>query len=322
MGYYTRKKVVVTGGTGFLGSHLVDALLREGATVRVADQRPGSYRQEEVEAISVDLADPEQCRKAARDAECVFHLAAFGWGLGANVKAQPDLFTNNVLVNTNMLEAAYREGVERYLLTSSSAVYDGSYSVLDDEAPWGDDPHPSEFCFGWAKRVAELQARAYSEHYGMSIAIVRPSNPYGPMDNFDPERSHVIPALIRRAMAREDPFIIWGTGKVLRSFVYAGDVARAMLLALERYAVCDPINVASEEQTSVESLARLVLGLCDFGDATVQFDTSKPEGHPGKFLTVSKAREKIGFVAQTPLREGLEKTVQWYAQQTAGPDRQ
>jgi GDP-L-fucose synthase len=213
-----------------------------------------------------------------------------------------------------MLDAAHKEGVERYLLTSSSAVYDGGSSVLDDTTPWRSDPHPSEFGFGWAKRMAELQARAYAGYYSMKIAIVRPSNPYGPRDNFSRERSHVIPSLIRRALAREYPFTVWGTGNAVRSFVYARDVAEAMLLALEHYAVGDPLNVASGERTSIADLTRLILELCGFEAAAIEFDPTKPEGHPGKSPTVSKAQEKIGFTARTGLRAGLTDTIHWYRQ--------
>ncbi len=323
MGYYTGKKALVTGGTGFLGSHVVEALLAEGASVRVASRPPEANPfPGDAEAVASNLYDLQECRKAARGMDYIFHLAAFGWGLGANVQAQPALFTNNVLLNTTMLEAAYQEGVKRYLLTSSSAVYDGSFTVLDDTLSWGGDPHPSEFCFGWAKRAAELQARAYVQHYGMEIAVVRPSNPYGTRDNVDPERSHVIPALIRRAVSREHPLVIWGTGRAVRSFVYAGDVAQAMLLALERCATGDPLNVASQERTSIADLTRLVLNLCNYHDAQLQFDTSKPEGHPGKFPTIAKAQEKIGFKADTSLREGLEKTIAWFTEtQMAGQRR-
>ena len=318
MTFYKDKRVLVTGGTGFLGSHVVEKLLQQGARVSIAARHPERNPfPGDAEAVGCDLYDLEACRRAARGLDCVFHLSAFGWGIGANVQAQPALFTNNVLMNTSMLEAAYRGGVERYLLTSSSAVYDGTFAVLDDTLPWGGDPHPSEYCFGWGKRAAELQARAYVQHYGMKIAIVRPSNPYGPRDNVDPERSHVIPALIRRAVSREQPFVIWGTGKAVRSFVYAGDVADAMLLALEHHATGDALNVASAERTSIETLTRLVLEMCGYQDADLRFDTSKPEGHPGKFPTIAKAQETIGFTAKTSLRDGLAKTIDWYVNMQA-----
>ncbi len=311
MGFYSSRKVLVTGGTGFLGSYVVDELVRRGAVVRVTTRRRAMSLLPGVDVIQADLTDPRQCLTAARGADFVLHLAAFGWGLPANMKAQHEVFTSNVLINTNMLDASFREGVERYLLTSSSAVYDGEASVLDDGEPWRSDPHPSEFGFGWAKRVAEIQARTYAAACGMKIAIVRPSNPYGPRDNFDPKRSHVIPALIRRAQAGEHPFIVWGTGRAVRSFIYAGDVAEAMLRALERYAVCDPVNIASDEQTSIAALARLVLELCGVEAPLIEFDATKPEGHPGKFPKTLKAREKMGFIAQTSLRAGLERTIRW-----------
>jgi len=315
MTFYATKRVLVTGGTGFLGSHVVNSLLSEGATVRVATRQPSYLFPPEVEVVECNLDDPQDCRKVSRDQDCCFHLAAFGWGLGANVRAQPELLTNNLRINTNMLDAAYREGVQRYLLASSSAVYNGEYRILDDEPPWDGEPHTSEHCFGWAKRIAELQAKAYYQHFGMEIAIVRPSNPYGPNDNFDLERAHVIPALMRRAIAQETPFTVWGTGSVNRSFIYAGDIARGMLLALEHGANCDPFNLASSEQTSIANLAALILELCGSPGGQIEFDTSKPEGHPGKFPTTSKALSKIGFQATVPLREGLANTFEWFRSQ-------
>jgi GDP-L-fucose synthase len=244
--------------------------------------------------------------------DSVFHLAAFGWGLGENMKLHSQLFTRNVLMNTAMLEAAHQAGVERYLYTSSSAVYAGTMSALDDEQPWNGDPHPSEFSFGWAKRAGEIQARIYASAGTMKIAIVRPSNPYGPGDDFHPTRAHVVPSLIIRACERHKPFVVWGTGRVERSFVHASDVARAMLLALEKGADCDPINIASREVTTIADVARMVLELSGHRDAGLTFDASKPEGHPGKYPSVKKAEEKLGFRAEIKLQEGLEDTISWY----------
>lgn len=244
--------------------------------------------------------------------DCVFHLAAFGWGLGENVKLHSQLFTNNVLMNTCMLEAALQAGVSRYLYASSSAVYAGTLSVLDDEQSWSGDPHLSEFSFGWAKRAGEVQARIYAANGTMKIAIVRPSNPYGPGDDFHPTRAHVIPSLIVRAFERQKPFVVWGTGRVERSFVHVSDVAWAMLLALEKHAACDPVNIASPEITTIADLAKMILELSGHQDADLVFDTSKPEGHPGKYPSVKKAAEKLGFRAEIKLRHGLEDTISWY----------
>jgi GDP-L-fucose synthase len=310
--FYKNKRVLVTGGLGFIGRQVVQQLQEGGASVRVVSHRTGDFAKIDCELVTADLTQLADCRRAAHSMECVFHLAAFGWGLGENVKLHSQLFTMNALINTSMLEGAYQAGVERYLYTSSSAVYSGDQSILDDTHPWTGDPHPSEFAFGWAKRMGEVQARVYAEKNGMKIAVVRPSNPYGPGDNFHPTKAHVIPSLIIRAFERQNPFIVWGSGRVERSFLHVNDAARAMLLALEKYAVCDPLNVASEEITNIGQIARLVLDLSGHGKAELVFDSTKPEGHPRKYPAVNKAQEKIGFRAEIPLRDGLQDTIEWY----------
>jgi len=318
--FYAGKKVLVTGGTGFLASYVIEALIARGAVVRTvaARARPETYPFD-VEYVQADLLQRGACDKALRGIDLIFHLAAIGWGLHENMKRQPQLLTENLLLNTTVLDAAYSAGVQRYLYTSSSAVYPGYLQDLDEEAPWDRPPHDSELAFGWAKRMGEIQATAYYRHYGMPIAIVRPANAYGPRDDFDSDKSHVIPALIRRAVARETPFVVWGTGRVVRSFVHARDVASGMLLALERYAVGEPINLASNETTTIAALVELVLELSGYANAELQFDTSKPDGHPRKVPSVRRAAEKLGLVHYIPLREGLKETIDWYLARRATP---
>jgi GDP-L-fucose synthase len=319
MGFYSGRRVLVTGGTGFIGSNLAKALVVAGAKVRVTTRHAGHKRTGDAEVLNCDLIDPAQCLKAVRGTDMVFHLAAHGFGIGANVHAQPELFTRNAIMSVNILEAARQAGVQRFLLCSSSSVYDGAADVLDDTKPWTGDPHPSEFGFGWAKRTAEAQARVYAQHADMKIAIVRPSNPYGPMDLFDPQRSHVIPAMVLRALAREDPFTVWGTGKAQRSFVFVDDLVAGMMLALEKHAACDPLNLASPVRTPIAELARKVLAACGAADLKIKFDTTKPEGHPGRFPTTAKAMAAIGWQATTPLDEGISKTVRWYLTEGRAP---
>lgn len=313
MDFYTGRKVVVTGGAGFLASHLIDALTARGAVVRAVDARSRPrHLPPEVEYVQADLLQPSVCEEALRGAEFAFHLAAIGWGFHENVKRQPELLTGNLLLNTTLLDTAHRVGVQRYLYTSSSAVYPAYLEELCEDAPWDQPPHESEQAFGWAKRMGEIQAKVYYQEYGMPIAIVRPANPYGPRDNFDPDKSHVIPALIHRAVARETPFVVWGSGRAVRSFVHARDVALGMLLALERYAVADPVNLASRETTTIADLVKLVLELTGFSGALLEFDTSKPDGHPRKVPSALRAEEKLGLRQYTSLRDGLKETIDWY----------
>jgi nucleoside-diphosphate-sugar epimerase len=190
-------------------------------------------------------------------------------------------------------------------------VYPADAEELDEMRDWDAPPHRSEASFGWAKRVGEIQARSYFEHYGFPVAIVRPTNPYGPHDNFDPERSHVIPALIVRAIAGEKPFKVWGSGRAVRSFIYAKDATRGMLLALMNAADCEPVNLGSPEAVSIADVVRLVLRLAGRDDSEVEFDTSKPDGHPRKVPRIERLRS-IGVDHFTSLEDGLRETIDWY----------
>ncbi len=304
------RRILVTGAFGFIGGHLVRTLVEGGAHVRAVSRYP--KRAEDFEVVTGDLTHPETCERAVAGIDDTFHLAAFGWGLGENQKHAAQLLTQNVLMSTSLLEAARRAGVQRYLYTSSSSVYPGHAEILDESLPWDAPPHGSEQTFGWAKRLGEIQARAYFEEYRMKIAIVRPSNPYGPADDFDASRAHVIPSLIAKVASGQSPLPIWGTGQVIRSFIYVADVVGGMIIALQRGADADPINLASPETTTIHELARLILEISGCSQVPLQFDPSKPEGHPRKVPSTHKAEVKIGFRATTSLREGLEKTIRWY----------
>lgn len=228
------------------------------------------------------------------------------------MRRQAELLTGNLLLNTVLLDDAFKRGVRGYLYTSSSAVYPGYLEDLNEDAQWDEPPHISEANFGWAKRMGEIHACAYHEHHGFPIAIVRPANPYGPWDNFDPERSHVIPTLIRRAVARENPLAVWGTGQPVRSFVYASDVAELMLLALERLAICKPVNIASPDPVNIADLVKLVIAASGNVGVEFVFDTSVPDGHPRKIPSTRRAFEELGKKDYVRLQEGLVRTVDWY----------
>lgn len=310
---YKDKKVLVTGGTGLIGSHLIGSLLERGATVRtVVHSRRSPIKLENVEVIHGDLKRWNACVKAVKDMEYVFHLAAFVGGVGRNVAHPAGMFTPNMLMNTQMLEAARLEGIKRYLYTSSACIYPGNLEFFVEEKGWDAPPAESNSSYGWVKRMGELQAQAYSAEYGMKIAIVRPTNAYGPRDNFDLKTSHVIPALIRKAVERQNPFVVWGSGESTRDLIHAKDIARGMLLALEKYAVADPINLATGRSIKIKDLAHLILKLSGYENAKIIFDESNPTGQLVRRVSTAKAKEKIGFVAQISLEEGLKETINWY----------
>ena len=313
---YKGRNVLVTGGTGLIGSQLVELLLERGANIRtVVHSRRPPIEFRDVELVCGDLTIWDPCVEVVKGMDYVFHLAAFVGGVGRNVAHPAGMFTPNILMNTQMLEAARLEGIERYLYTSSACIYPGDLDFFVEERGWDGPPAQSNATYGWVKRIGELQARAYFEEYGMKIAIVRPSNAYGPRDNFDLETSHVIPGLIRKAVERHDPFMIWGTGESTRDFIHAKDIARGMLLALEKYPVADPINLATGRSIEIKDLAYLILKLSGHENARVLFDQGRPTGQIERRVSTIKALEKIAFLAEISLEEGLKQTIDWYRAQ-------
>lgn len=312
---YAGKKVLVTGGTGFIGSNLVEHLLNLGAKVRIiARGNKRSSLPEGVEIMHGDLTELYMCRNAAKGMNFIFHLAAAGGGLVYNMNHPAGTLTPNLLMNTNMLEAARLENVNRYLFASSSSVYPPNLDTLVEERAWDGNPHGSDSFFAWSKRMGELQAKAYTEEYGMSIALVRLGNPYGPRDNFDLETSHVIPALIYKAINKVNPFIVQGAGQAIRSFVHVKDVVNAMTQVLEVYSKCDPVNIASGESVKIKDVVNIVLEQTNY-KGELKFDTSKSEGHLLKVMSIKKLQEKVGYKPMINLRDGIKNTIEWYLKQ-------
>lgn len=318
MSFYKDKKVLVTGGTGFIGSFLVERLLKYGSKVRVANksERPTNLLNclKKIDYVRTDLSKMENCIKAVHDMDVVFNLASKVAGIAYNAPHPADMFETNTLLNLMMLEASRIENIARYQCTSSICVYPRHCTVPTPEAEgFKDDPELTNLGYGWAKRVAELQARFYAEEYGIKIAIIRPTNAYGPRDNFNPDTSHVIPALIRKVYESNDIINVWGSGNQTRSFIYVEDLARAMMEVTEKYAVADPLNIGTEEEVSIKDLIHTIIQICG-KDLAVNFDSTKPEGQPRKFADISKAKEKINWRAEFTLEKGLKETVKWYTQ--------
>ncbi len=324
MSFWRNKKVLVTGGAGFIGSHLVERLVAEGAKVRVADNlENGSLKnlarvKDRIEFIKNDLHFLKDCLEASQDQEIVLNLGAKVGGIEFNRKHLGTMFRDNVLISTHMLEAARLNKVERFLVVSSACVYPRYCTIpTPEEEGFKDVPEPTNEGYGWAKRMAEVQARAYSQEFGMKIAIVRPYNTYGPRDHFDPEKSHVIPALIKRVFDGEDPLTVWGNGEQSRAFLYVEDLVEGMLKAIETYPVCDPLNLGTAEEIQIKNLVKLIIQLSG-RKPRLFFDTSQPSGQPRRNCDTRKARAKIGFEARTHLKEGLKKTIIWYENEFKG----
>jgi nucleoside-diphosphate-sugar epimerase len=319
------KKVLVTGGAGFIGSHTIRAVLNRGAGVRVADSLEIStpedlgYSIEDVEFMKTDLRNPQECTKVCSGIDVVLNLAAKVAGVAYNSVHPAEMFTSNTVIGLNMLEAARKHDIERFLVVSSACVYRRNCSVPTPETEgFLEDPEPSNLGYGWAKRLLEVQGRTYFEEYGMKIAIVRPFNTYGPRDHFDIQYGHVIPSLIRKTIEGRNPLIVWGDGSQTRSFVYVTDVVEGMLSSVERYACADPVNIGNNEEISVGDLARLIVRLSG-KDTNLQFDDTKPSGQPRRAPDLTKAREKLNFEASIRLKDGLKNTIDWYRSTVAEP---
>ncbi|MCX7885940.1 MAG: NAD-dependent epimerase/dehydratase family protein [Verrucomicrobiae bacterium] len=311
--FYRGKKVLVTGGTGFVGGHLVDALLEAGADVRVAvHNRPLRRRDSRIEVVSADLRRPEECRDAVRGVQYVFHAAGSVGAAGVGAARMMNGIVTNLVLTAQVLEAAWAEGVERFLLFSSSTVYPAVQHAVVEEEAWNGPPHPSYFGYGWMRRYCERLGEFVAANSGLKIALVRPSAVYGPGDNFDLATCHVIPALVRRAVERQDPFVVWGTGDEVRDFLHVRDLVRGCLLALEKHAECDPVNLGCGRGATVKEVVKIILRAAGHQNAQVVFDSSKPATIPFRMVDISKARRLLGFEPRIGLEEGLSETVRWY----------
>lgn len=316
MSYYRGKRVLVTGGAGFIGSFVVEQLLERGARVRVGvrskeDLTHLAAVRGDVELAKGDCLEPADCAKLCRGQEVVLNLAAKVGGVTYNSAHQAALLRDNFLLASNMLEAAAARGVGRFLVVSSACVYARTAPVPTKETEgFVARPEATNEGYGWAKRMAEFLGEVYHREKRLEVAIARPYNAYGPRDHFGSKDSHVIPGLITRALAGEDPFVIWGTGKPTRSFLYVEDAARGLLEVCERWPKADPINLGTDEETSIGDVARLILKLCG-SRAKVTFDTTKPLGQPRRACDTKKAAKLAGFKARVPLEEGLRRTIDW-----------
>lgn len=316
--FWKDKKVLVTGGCGFVGSHVTERLVANGSIVTVLDHiRPEKLGnidrvRDKVKIIDGNIDDLKDCQLACKNQDVIINMAARVGGIEYNRAHQGSILRENLLIACNMMEAARRAKVERFLQVSSACVYPRDAIIPTPETEgFRDEPEPTNGGYGWGKRMGELLGRYYGEEYGMKIGLVRPYNCYGPRDHFDPKVSHVIPALIRRVFEEESPLVVWGSGNQTRAFLYVEDLVDGILLAAEKYCVPDPINLGTNEEVSIKELINMILKIANI-QREVIFDTSKPDGSPRRNSNNKKAKDKIGFNAKTSLAEGLKKTIDWY----------
>jgi GDP-L-fucose synthase len=301
------KRVIVTGGAGFLGSFVVEALRARGVR-EVFVPRRRDY----------DLVDRAACARLVRDLrpDVVFHLAARVGGIGAN-RDNPGLFLfDNAMMGLQLIEECRLGGVGKVIVAGTVCAYPKHAPVpFREDDLWNGYPEETNAPYGVAKRLLLVQAQAYREQYGLDTIVLFPVNLYGPRDNFDLQTSHVIPAIIRKCIAARDQGArevrLWGDGTPTREFLYVEDAAEAFVLAAERYDGGEPVNVGTGDEIAIRDLAREIAAATGFDGALV-WDASQPNGQPRRRLDVTRARERFGFAAKVPFAEGLRRTVEWF----------
>jgi len=307
------QRVVVTGGGGFLGSHVVEVLRRRGCESIAVPRR-----------ADADLRDREAIRRLfdATRPTLVIHLAATVGGIGANSAEPGRFFYDNAVMGIEIVEAARRHGVAKLVMVGTACSYPRDAAVpVREDALWDGYPEPTNAPYGVAKRALVVQCQAYRRQYGLNAIVVVPTNLYGPRDHFDPETSHVIPALIRKCVEARDhgdrEIVCWGTGNASRDFLYVEDAALGLVLAAERYDAPGPVNLGTGREITIRDLVATIARLTRF-DGALRWDASRPDGQPRRSLDASRAMAAFGFRATTPFDEGLRRTIAWYEGQASG----
>ena len=309
--FYAGEKVLVTGGTGLIGRPLVEMLVEGGAKVMVVSLDDPSRVPKGVKFVRADLRNFESCMDVCKGQKIVFHLAGIKGSPAMTAKHPASFFVPTITFNTNMMEAARRCKVERFLYTSTVGVY-APAEVFYERDVWKTFPSENDRFAGWAKRMGELQAESYKIEYGWDkISIVRPANVYGPFDNFDPQTAMVIPSLIKRAMDGENPLVVWGDGSPIRDFIYSEDVARGMMLAVEK-GVNLPVNLGSGKGVTIREVAETIAKLVPNGPLKIVWDKTKPKGDAKRLMDMRRAKKLLGFEPTVSLKQGIKETIQWY----------
>ena len=306
-GFWRNKRVVVTGGAGFLGSFVVEKLHERGPA-EIFVPRNKDYDLRHLDAIQRMLSDAQP--------DIVIHLAARVGGIGANRAHPAEFFYDNLMMSVPLLHESWRFGVEKFVAIGTVCAYPKFTPVpFKEENLWNGYPEETNAPYGLAKKMLLVQSQTYRQQYGFNSIFLLPVNLYGPGDSFDLESSHVIPALIRKcieAKERGDSQIVaWGTGSPTREFLYVEDAAEGILLAAERYNESEPVNLGSGMEISIKDLMHLIARLTGF-EGKIVWDTSKPDGQPRRCLDTNKAERLFDFRATTPFEEGLRRTIQWY----------
>ena len=310
--------MLVTGSAGLIGTALVERLLSEGAKVRATIHRTEpKVVDDRVEFVRCDLTKRDDCWRVVEGVPYVFHCAAKTAGAAAILGAPMAPVTPNMVMDSQLLEAAYHSRVKKFLWLGSSTSYPptGDTPVKEEQLFEG-EPYSTYYYVGWMKRFAEILCKMYGEKLAepMTTIVIRPTNVYGPRDDFEPATSHVTPALIRKVVERQDPVEVWGSGEDVRDLIYVDDMVQAMVVAMEKVESYTAFNIGLGKGHSVNEILQMILELDGYEDAKVVLNPSKPSMVPIRLVDTSKAEKALNFSAQTSLREGLIKTIQWYRQ--------
>jgi GDP-L-fucose synthase len=306
-GFFEDRRVVVTGGTGFLGGYVTEGLRKRGC-INILVPKIEDY----------DLVRAEDIVRMYEDMrpDIVIHLAAVVGGIGANREHPGEFFYKNLMMGVQLIEQGRLRGIEKFVAIGTVCAYPKHTPVpFREEDLWGGYPEETNAPYGLAKKMLLVQSQAYRREYGFNSIFLLPVNLYGPGDNFNVQTSHVIPALIKKCVdaidGGQDRIECWGSGNVSREFVYAADAAEGILLATEKYNSAEPVNIGSGYEIRIRELAEKIAKLTGF-DGEIWWDSSKPDGQPRRRLDVSRARERFGFEAKMPFDEGLRATIDWY----------
>ena len=302
------QKILITGAQGFLGKHLVKKLLEERNVPKENLFLPS------IEEL--DLRKLEDCKKAVAGQDIVIHLAARVGGIGFNRERPGEMFYDNIIMGVQLMEAARQAGVKKFVAIGTVCAYPKfTPAPFKEENLWNGYPEETNAPYGLAKKMLLVQSQAYRQQYDFNSIFLLPLNLYGPGDNFNPDSSHVVAALIRKiheAKRDNKNYIeVWGTGEATRGFFYVEDAAEGIILATEKYDKSDPINLGFEIEISISSLVALLCEIMDF-KGEIRWDGTKPDGQPRRSVSVARAQQEFGFEAKTDLKEGLKKTIDWY----------
>lgn len=305
-------RIVVTGGNGFLGRHVMTALAARGY------HRAVTFRSRDY-----DLTDEAGVRRMLVDLrpEAILHMAAVVGGIGANRKFPGTYFFKNLMMGSLLMEHARRAGVGRFLSVGTICSYPKHTPVPFREAElWNGYPEETNAPYGLAKKMLLVQSQAYAQEFGFDASNVMLVNLYGPGDNFDPETSHVVPALIRKCLeaaeSGAESIEVWGTGKATREFLYVEDAAEAIVLAAEKLEGAEPVNLGSGREVSIQDLVGMIAKATGFR-GSIRWDATKPDGQPRRQLDTTRAQSLLGWSAGTSFEDGLARTVEWYREQRA-----